>query len=94
MRAFTDEQRDEIVRQYKKRVPLKVIAADFGTYASFVSDLAISRGCQPRYRSRGRIIVQLRPDQLTELNRVAREARVKPAVIAREAIAAYLGLIR
>ena len=92
MRTLTAEQRDEIVRRYKAGDLLKVIAADFGTYASYVSDLALRRGCVSRYGPRRLLQLELRAEQDAELRRLARSQHVKPETLAREAIAAYLGL--
>lgn len=95
MRTLTEEQRKEILRRYKAGHQLKAIAADFGTYAAFVSRLALQRGCRARYPfQRGLLTVKLRPQELGELRKLAKEHHVKPETIAREAIAAYLGLVR
>lgn len=95
MKHFTKEQRDAIVKRYKAGDPLKVIAHDFGTYAAYVSALARKRGLPSRYQFQQRVVaVRLRVQEHEELRRLAKEQRVKPRVIAREAIAAYLGLIR
>lgn len=95
MRTLTAEQRDEIVRRYDKGDPLKVIAADFGTYPDFVSELAHRRGRLPRYQKCAQtLVLKMRPQDLAELKKLAKEQRVRPEIIAREAISAYLGLIR
>lgn len=93
MKSLTAEQRDEIVRQFVAGVPLKDIAAAFGTYKGFVSALALRRGCAPRHvYGRTARSIRLRPDVDAALERTARRQRTSPNVLIGEAIAAYLGL--
>lgn len=90
---LTDEQRDKIVELYKADVPLKVIAYDFGTYASYISWLAQRRGLPSRYvRSDRRVNVKLRPDIWDRLGDIAKDQRTSREILAREAIAAYFGM--
>ena len=95
MRTLTGEQRDEIVRRYRKREPTKVIAADFGVTDQYVSELSLRRGAESRHPlRRGVLTIKLRAAELAELRKQAKEQSVRPDVIGREAIAAYLGLSR
>ena len=92
MTLVTPEMRIEILRRWDQREPLKVIADAVGLSLPRVSSIALDSGRRPRYRSRDRIgPVKLRPEILSELKRVARETHTSPEMIAREAIAAYLG---
>ncbi|TCR64672.1 hypothetical protein [Bosea sp. BK604] len=91
---ITEEQRDEIVERYVAKEPLKAIAADFGVYEQFVSRLALQRGARPRdvRAARAReLTLKLWPAVHDRLIAFAKEGNTSPEVVAREAIAAYLG---
>lgn len=86
------DQKDEIARRFDLGEPLDAIAADFGTYKGFVSRIAKQRGCAPRHVFRRvELPVKLLPAVYDRLRATADKQRTSPEVLAREAIAAYLG---
>ncbi len=89
---LTDEQRAEIARRYQAREPLKNIAADLNVCTTTASKVARMLGCEGRHGPRRRLKVDMRPAEYDALRRYAKGQRAKPETLAREAIAASLGL--
>lgn len=92
---ITEQEREEIVQQFREGRPLNDIARDFDTYSGFVSALALKRGEKPRHRF-GRVqrSVKLTVQLDEELQRTARRQRTTTTALINEAIAAYLGVER
>lgn len=92
---MTDENRKKIVEMHFAGVPLREIAERFGITIGRVSAIAIDGGSKPRHlHPRRMITLRLRPDVYEELKIAAKAQFTRPEVVAREAIAAHLGLDR
>lgn len=89
---MTEENRQRIVRQFKTGTALKVIADRFGVTVDTVSAIARKAGCEPRaVHNAQAMVVRVRPAIYERLRKVAKDQCTSPEVLAREAIAAYLG---
>lgn len=95
MRTITEEQRKEILKRWDEEEPLKLIAHAVGVSVQCASRVALRSGRPSRHPHRRALAaIRLRPVVFAELKRVARETKTTPEVIAREAIAAYLGHVQ
>lgn len=89
---MTEENKQRIIRQFRDGIPVSVIADSFGVTEQFVSRLAHANGCPPRHIHGGfQLLVRLHGSVFDRLTATARRQRTSPEVLAREAIAAYLG---
>lgn len=91
---MTEANRQKILDLYRAGHPYKVITARFGVTIDYVAALARRNGCEPRAVHNPRtMVLRVRPAIYDRLRAVAKEQRTSPEVLAREAIAAYLGEI-
>jgi hypothetical protein len=89
---MTEANKAKIVSLHKAGEPLKRIADRFGISIAKVSAIALQMGAEPRHvHAPQRLTLKLRPSLYDDLALMARTQRSSPEVIAREAIAAYLG---
>lgn len=89
---MTEENRQRIIRQYRSGTALKIIAERFGLTIDQVSVIARKAGCEPRsVHNPQAMVVRVRPSLYERLRKAAKDQRTSPEVLAREAIAAYLG---
>jgi signal transduction histidine kinase len=89
---MTEPNKQKIRALHRAGEPLKLIAGRFGVSVAKVSAIALQMGCEPRHVHAPRLMtLKLRPSLYDDLALTARLQHTSPDVIAREAIAAYLG---
>lgn len=89
---MTEANKQKIVALHRKGEPLKVIAHRFGISMAKASEIALKGGSQPRHvHAPLPLTLKLRPALFDDLALTARRQHTSPEVLAREAIAAYLG---
>lgn len=92
---MTEENRKKIAALHDQGVPLREIAERFGITLGRASQIALLAGAKPRHvHPRRDITLRLRSEIYDELALAARAQFTTPEVVAREAIAAFLGLSR